>query len=197
MDKNLDTQTNPGLYSSIGRAGGLYPSDASSILAGGSCIGCDKPTNNPKFCSKSCAATYNNTKAPKRKRRVYVCKRCAAEILGSGKTYCSADCQRLAKRDVVVNAWLAGEDSGLSTIGTVKDSIKEWLRETRGNFCVLCGWDKVNPTTGKVPVVADHIDGNWKHNRPENLRLICPSCDSLQPTYKALNKHGRAWRRTV
>lgn len=47
--------------------------------------------------------------------------------------------------------------------------------------------------TGKVPVVADHIDGDWQNNRPENLRLLCPNCDSLQPTYGGLNKgNGRS-----
>ena len=53
-----------------------------------------------------------------------------------------------------------------------------------------------NPKTGKVPLVADHIDGNWQNNIEENLRLICPNCDSLSPTYAALNKgHGRKHRR--
>lgn len=43
-----------------------------------------------------------------------------------------------------------------------------------------------------MPLVADHIDGNWKNNTEDNLRLICPNCDSLSPTYAALNRgNGR------
>jgi hypothetical protein len=42
--------------------------------------------------------------------------------------------------------------------------------------------------TGLVPVRLDHIDGNWENNKPENLRLLCPNCDSLTETYCALNK---------
>ena len=31
------------------------------------CLSCGNETKNPKFCSKSCSASYNNKKFPKRK----------------------------------------------------------------------------------------------------------------------------------
>jgi hypothetical protein len=44
-------------------------------------------------------------------------------------------------------------------------------------------------------LVADHIDGNWRNNTEENLRLLCPNCDSLTHTFSALNKgNGREHR---
>lgn len=50
----------------------------------------------------------------------------------------------------------------------------------------------MNPKTNQVPLIADHIDGNWRNNIESNLRLLCPNCDSLSPTYAALNKgNGR------
>jgi hypothetical protein len=59
----------------------------------------------------------------------------------------------------------------------------------------LCGWSEVNPKTKIVPLVADHIDGSWKNNREDNLRLICPNCDSLTSTYAGSNKgNGRPAR---
>ena len=59
----------------------------------------------------------------------------------------------------------------------------------------MCGWAEINIKTGKVPLVADHIDGNWRNNTEENLRLVCPNCDSLSPTYAALNRgNGRKHR---
>ena len=45
-------------------------------------------------------------------------------------------------------------------------------------------------------LVLDHVNGDPEDNRRENLRLVCPNCDSQLPTYKARNKgKGRAWRR--
>ncbi|MFA6315265.1 MAG: endonuclease [Candidatus Paceibacterota bacterium] len=73
--------------------------------------------------------------------------------------------------------------------------MKKYLREKYGNKCILCGWSVVNTKTGLVPLVADHIDGNWRNNYESNLRLICPNCDSLTATYGGSNKgNGRTGR---
>ena len=37
---------------------------------------------------------------------------------------------------------------------------------------------------------VDHIDGNASNNRRDNLRCICPNCDSQLDTYKSKNKNG-------
>ena len=43
---------------------------------------------------------------------------------------------------------------------------------------------------------SDHIDGDATNNRRENLRLVCPNCDSQLPTYKSRNRgKGRHFRR--
>ena len=53
-----------------------------------------------------------------------------------------------------------------------------------------------DPTSGKVPIELDHIDGNSENNSLENLRILCPNCHSLTPTYKSSNKgKGRKYRR--
>ena len=82
--------------------------------------------------------------------------------------------------------------NGLQSLGIVSVYIKKYLREKFGDKCVLCAWSKINPKTGRVPLVADHIDGNWRNNIESNLRLLCPNCDLLSPTYAGLNRgHGR------
>lgn len=50
------------------------------------------------------------------------------------------------------------------------------------NRCACCR----QPTTwhgGKLVMVLDHVNGDHADNRLENLRLLCPNCNSQQPTF--------------
>src|SRR3990172_2134416 len=39
-----------------------------------------------------------------------------------------------------------------------------------------------------IPLELDHINGNSKNNRLENLRLLCPNCHALTSTYRGKNR---------
>lgn len=120
------------------------------------------------------------------------CLNCGKEPYRSYYKYCSNACQLEYQFNQLIEKWKKGEVLGLTSIGTVSPHIKRYLRNKYGNKCNLCGWSQVNPKTGLVPLVADHIDGNWRNNVEQNLRLVCPNCDALSPTYAALNKgNGR------
>ncbi len=53
--------------------------------------------------------------------------------------------------------------------------------------CELCGWSQ-KTIDGYVPVELDHINGDRHDNRIENLRILCPNCHSLTPTYRGRGK---------
>ena len=124
------------------------------------------------------------------------CPVCGKEAPRARYKYCSNRCQSVHKYQTYIIRWKEGGVSGLIATGVVSSHVKRYLREKFGDKCCLCGWSEINSKTGKVPLVADHINGNWRDNTEENLRLLCPNCDSLSPTYAALNKgNGRKNRR--
>ncbi len=130
---------------------------------------------------------------PKKPREKCLC--CHKETPRPRYKYCSNRCQLEYQYESYIKKWRAGEESGLQGLGIVSGYIKRYLRGKFGNRCCVCGWAKINPRTGQVPLVADHVDGNWRNNMEKNLRLICPNCDALTPTYAGLNRgNGRKER---
>lgn len=123
------------------------------------------------------------------------CNSCG-KVLTRGK-FCSLKCSRDNDYKLYIEKWLNEEINGTKKSGH-SNYLKRYLIEMFGEKCSLCGWDKINQITKKVPVEVDHIDGNHKNNKSNNIRLLCPNCHSLTVTYKALNKgKGRKFRAGV
>ena len=53
-------------------------------------------------------------------------------------------------------------------------------------YCSVC---KIEPMwqSKSLTLVLDHINGSNNDNRLENLRFVCPNCDSQLPTFKSKN----------
>lgn len=65
--------------------------------------------------------------------------------------------------------------------------IREGLLEDK---CYICGCGP--EWRGEFLVlVLDHINGTHNDNRIENLRVLCPNCDSQTATYGGRNKRAR------
>jgi len=63
----------------------------------------------------------------------------------------------------------------------VKDNLLEYK-------CVKCGIDSWCGET--IVLDLDHINGDNRDNRIENLRYLCPNCHSQTDTYKGRNKNS-------
>jgi 5-methylcytosine-specific restriction endonuclease McrA len=122
----------------------------------------------------------------------------------AGDKFCSKVCEEEYKLvlsqneyEEYIRRWLVGAETGTMSDGSTNRKIRRWFMEKHGGKCSECGWSKTNQTTGTIPLNLDHIDGDSRNNKPDNLRLLCPNCHSLTPTYGSLNKgKGRLDRRT-
>lgn len=59
-----------------------------------------------------------------------------------------------------------------------KRLIAEGLKEPRCEQCGLDTW-----CLQPLPMTLDHINGDHVDNRIENLRILCPNCHALTPTW--------------
>lgn len=125
---------------------------------------------------------------------MFTCRGCGTVLKGrKTRVYCGLRCQRELERQRRVEAWLASGEAFVDSQPT--HYVRSHIREEQGGRCAICG--AVDTWNGKpLVLVLDHIDGDSTNNRRENLRLVCPNCDSQLPTYKSRNRgRGRFARR--
>lgn len=130
----------------------------------------------------------------------HICLNCNKEFVTktTKSKYCSIKCQREHQQKEWEKKWFSGELSGYYETdhwGNIPDRIRNYLFRIHNSKCSICGWGEVNPFTKRIPLEVEHIDGNHKNNRPENLTLLCPNCHSLTEFYRGANR-GRGREKT-
>ena len=171
--------------------------------------GCEIKTKFGKiFCSSSCAATYNNQRRERKKKdkpyRIcsqgteqngqkpkkiieYKCSNCDKIFTSTteNRKFCSTKCQSEYKHKLSYKDFLDNNEKYCNGGYTPKRYKKEFLEE-QGGKCAICRSEPIH--NGKpLTFILDHIDGDASNNKRENLRLICPNCDSQLDTYKSKN----------
>lgn len=123
------------------------------------------------------------------------CKNCKKEFhprYSSLGIYCSLKCQHEYQMKQKYEEYLKSQDKYYGK--TSMSWIKKHILSEQGNKCSICGCN--NSWNNKELVfILDHIDGHANNNRRDNLRLICPNCDSQLDTFKSKNKNSdRSYR---
>jgi hypothetical protein len=161
-----------------------------------------------RFCSVKCSRSYSTKekrkeinkavslklKKPKtekvkpilkkRKKKTKICMNCNEEFSGKDiykRKYCSSKCSSEYIKKQTFNF--------IETHGYYKDyrKIKDYLIHKNGHTCSICNFS--GDWNGKpIKMIADHINGRSSDNRLENIRLVCPMCDTQLPTFKSKNK---------
>src|SRR5262245_11337923 len=130
---------------------------------------------------------------PRRDPSRTTCVGCDGPLRPASTKYCSTTCRRDVNYRAFIDRWLRGEVDG-GTQGGVSIHIRRYLIEQGGEQCSQCGWNVRHPCTGKVPLEIDHVNGSYADNTTANLRLLCPNCHALTPTFKGLNRgNGRPY----
>ena len=107
---------------------------------------------------------------------------------GSTGKFCDSKCQNEYEHKQKYQLILDGDPSIMRANYSPRNFKEDILRE-QGNVCDICGMPQ--EWNGKPLVfILDHIDGHASNNKRDNLRCICPNCDSQLDTYKSKNKNG-------
>ena len=108
------------------------------------------------------------------------------ETIHYSSSHCK-DCWGYVKRELRIAEWYAGIDSGGNS-RRLSPAIRTHLLEQVNYKCEECGFDKNHPIDNSSVLEVDHIDGNGENHSPTNLKVLCPNCHALTPTYRARNK---------
>lgn len=114
------------------------------------CLNCKNKTSNPKFCSRSCSASYTNKSSPRRKK-TKTCKVCKC-LIKCDRTFCSPNCYKKGRKKRAVK-YLTGYEK----VKSFRKKLKKQAVDYKGGKCMICGYNKCIKA-----LEFHHIDPNEK-----------------------------------
>lgn len=136
------------------------------------CAFCGSDTTNPRFCGRSCAASYNNLHHPKRKASKY----CSCGVAIRPSSDMCKSCRALTI-DYTLEEVIYDKHHKSSAFALVRSRARSVLKQAHRNTCEHCGYDK--------HVEACHIKAISSFplstrlsivNSLDNLKALCPNC---------------------
>jgi hypothetical protein len=141
------------------------------------CMNCGTETTNPKYCSRSCAASHNNRVSIKRQRQRFYCKSCGAETKYR-RSYCST-CSPNNPQDFsqVTIAEIRSQARYQASAWIRKLARRIYYASEKPKCCLRCGYTKhfeichvrsIQSFSDQTPMsVVNALD---------NLVALCPNC---------------------
>ena len=117
------------------------------------------------------------------------CKNCNKLIDSRSISGLCIECRRDKEAKDKIDLWKRTGNTGCSVNTTLKNCIRTYILEKQDNKCKICGLPTIW-NNKQLNLILDHIDGDASNNYEDNLRLICPNCDSQLDTYKSKNKNS-------
>lgn len=132
-------------------------------------------TRRKKFCSRSCAARFNNqlSVAPKRQRKPTRCVECGNDFVtpqrSSARVYCPSCWSEKQKKFLLSKK---NSVTRRAIYAHARSSVSD-----RPRSCANCGYDKHVETCHIRPISDFPDDASIQQiNDPENLIILCPNC---------------------
>lgn len=137
------------------------------------CQVCSVSTPNPKFCSKSCAAKFNNKIKPKRKKIFGVCKKCKCQIEKT-RSYCKP-CR--LPEDMTLKEAIYDKHHKSSAYALVRSRARATEKIKNSKSCLICGYDKHIEACHIKPIHSfDESTLISIINSDKNLIPMCRNC---------------------
>lgn len=124
-----------------------------------------------------------------REKSSKACAHCAGVKSGPAGLFCSVACHKAHMFAELFAKFLSGEP-----VESSPKTLRKLVLKRDGNVCAKC--ENTKWQDEDIPLELEHIDGNSDNNSSSNLKMLCPNCHALTPTYKIKNKgRGRHSRR--
>lgn len=136
------------------------------------CFHCQTPTDNPRFCSRQCAATVTNREQPKRSVVTKLCINCGAAYTRSRRKYCG-DCRKITWGERSIAEVAKTHNRHAAVREHAQFVARKWPR-----ICAAptCGYTRHVQVCHRQAIKSFPRDTLLSVvNHPENLLLLCPN----------------------
>lgn len=142
------------------------------------CPTCKKQHNNPKFCSRSCAAKFTN-RTPKRKL-TNTCKDCSIKIRSS-RARCTSCNQKWRDanlfQDMTLKEAIYEKHHKSSAFALVRSRARQVAKKLGLDTCQNCGYNKHVEIAHIKPISSFSEEIMLSViNSPDNIMALCPNC---------------------